>query len=105
MDKLAIFDLDGTLFDTGEVNFLAYQMALNKVGYTVDKDYYIKYCNGYHYKRFLPKILTGLQGEELERIMETVHGYKKEYYRKYLSAVRSLALPPDAHFLESMFYK
>lgn len=88
MDKLAIFDLDGTLYDTGEVNFLAYQKALNEVGYDVEKDYYIKHCNGYHYKRFLPDILTGLQEAELEQTMETVHSYKKEYYRKYLSAVR-----------------
>lgn len=88
MDKLAIFDLDGTLYDTGEVNFLAYQKALDEVGYHVEKDYYIKHCNGYHYKRFLPEILIGLQDEELERVMETVHGVKKDCYRKYLSAVR-----------------
>ena len=37
MNKLAIFDLDGTLFDTGEVNFFSYQKALNKVGYDVEK--------------------------------------------------------------------
>ena len=91
MNKLAIFDLDGTLFDTGEVNFFSYQKALNKVGYNVEKEYYIEHCNGYHYKRFLPEILKDLQGNELTQAMEKVHLYKKDYYKQYLYAVRENA--------------
>ena len=88
MNKLAIFDLDGTLFDTGEVNFFSYQKALNKVGYDVEKKYYIEHCNGYHYKRFLPTILKDLQGDELALTMEKIHLYKKEFYKENLHVVR-----------------
>lgn len=31
-DYLAIFDLDGTLFDTGEVNYVSYREALRPYG-------------------------------------------------------------------------
>lgn len=89
--KLMIFDLDGTLYDTGEVNYFAYQKALNKVGYSVEKEYYIEHCNGYHYKRFLPDILYDLQGDELTGTMEKVHQYKKDYYKEFLYAVRENA--------------
>lgn len=88
MKKLAVFDLDGTLFDTGEVNFLAYQRALREVGYEVDKEYYIRCCNGYHYKRFLPNILKDVQEEKIADIMEMVHQRKKAYYKECLYAVR-----------------
>ena len=50
MDKkyLALFDLDGTLFETGEVNYHAYQDALAPYGITLDKEYFLKRCNGRH---------------------------------------------------------
>ena len=95
MNKLAIFDLDGTLFDTGEVNFFSYQKALNKVGYDVEKKYYIEHCNGYHYKRFLPTILKDLQGDELTRTMEEVHLYKKDYYKDEVKASHILISTVD----------
>ena len=88
MKKLAIFDLDGTLYDTREVNYLSYQKALREVGYDVDRDFFYEKCNGYHYKTFLPIVMSDLQGEEhaetLAAKMEAVHVIKKASYASFL---------------------
>lgn len=78
--RLAIFDLDGTLFDTKDVNYHAYNEALGKYGYCICYDYYCKYCNGRHYMDFLPQV-TGADEETLKAI----HKEKKYLYSKYLS--------------------
>jgi len=78
--KLAIFDLDGTLFDTKDVNYHAYKAALNECGYDMSYDYYCNYCNGRHYTTFLAAIL----GED-NQIIQTVHNQKKRLYSKYLN--------------------
>ena len=56
-NKLAIFDLDGTLFDTKDVNFLAYKTALTELGYELDYNFFCKECNGKLYKEFIPMII------------------------------------------------
>ena len=43
--RLALFDLDGTLYDTRRVNFLSYQKALEQFGYTMDYEYFANQCN------------------------------------------------------------
>ena len=78
-DKLAIFDLDGTLFNTDEVNFHAYVDAFGKYGVKLDHDYYVNECNGRHYTTFAPIILNG----NLEH-MEDIHELKKVKYNEYL---------------------
>lgn len=80
--KLAIFDLDGTLFDTKNVNFHAYQRAIRECGFDIDIDYqfYCNYCNGNHYKVFLPKIIFDISEEALHQI----HERKKKVYTDYL---------------------
>lgn len=77
-DKLAIFDLDGTLFNTEDVNYFAYKKALEKYGYDIEKEYFTKKCNGRHYTEFLPKIV------ENESIIDNIHILKKEFYHSYL---------------------
>ncbi|GHV96382.1 haloacid dehalogenase [Spirochaetia bacterium] len=81
--KLAIFDFDGTLFDTRMVNFAAYSEALKEYGYSIEYDYYCTSCNGLHYKDFLP----GIMGNNLEAI-ESVHEKKMIYYQKHLDKAR-----------------
>ena len=81
--KLAIFDMDGTLFDTKDVNYYAYKTALEELGYTIDYDYYCKECNGRLYKQFVPEII----GENIEH-MEKIHERKKELYSCFLSKAR-----------------
>ena len=78
-DKLAMFDLDGTLYDTRKVNFMAYQAALKGFGFSLDMDFFYKKCNGRHYKVFLPVIM----GDSKD--IDEVNRIKKELYPKYLS--------------------
>lgn len=81
-EKLAIFDMDGTLFDTKNVNFSAYSKAIEICGYKVEIDYkyYCDFCNGNSYKVFLPQIVPGITAEDMKR----VHAIKKDVYPDYL---------------------
>ncbi len=81
-EYLAIFDLDGTLFDTSEVNYYAYKDALKPFGVSLDKNYYVNRCNGRHYTEFLPRIMGGSEN------IEAVHKSKKETYVKNLDKAR-----------------
>ena len=77
--KLAIFDLDGTLFNTVPVNYGAYKEALERYGFSIDYDYYKKECNGKNYMEFIPQIV-GDSGS----MVEEIHCQKVENYHKYL---------------------
>lgn len=77
--KLMMIDLDGTLFDTKEINYRAYQEAIEPYGYTIDYKYYCDFCNGRHYLDFLPQITTSD-----EAILLDMHKRKKDAYCKYL---------------------
>lgn len=85
--KMLIFDLDGTLYDTSGVNYLAYKEALNNYGFDIEKDYFYKCCNGYHYTTFIPKII----GDNSD-IIETIHNEKKSLYFKNLKEARENTL-------------
>jgi beta-phosphoglucomutase len=76
-------DLDGTLFDTKETNYLAYQEAIEQYGFHMDFKYYCEYCNGRHYLDFLPQITT-----TDENILSAMHQMKKSAYSKYLGEAR-----------------
>lgn len=77
--KLMMIDLDGTLFDTKEINYRAYKEAIEPYGYTIDYTYYCDFCNGRHYLDFLPQITTSD-----ESILLDMHKRKKDAYCKYL---------------------
>ena len=77
--KLIITDLDGTLFDTKDVNYYAYREAIGEYGYKLDYQYYCEFCNGRHYTDFLPQITT-----TNEKILLEMHKKKKKFYKKYL---------------------
>ena len=78
-NNLAIFDLDGTLFDTTECNYLAYRQALSENGFELEREYYFEKCHSRNYKTFLPTII----GDEIG-IREKIHDRKKELYPSYL---------------------
>lgn len=89
--KLAIFDLDGTLFDTKDVNFRAYSKAIQECGYQADIDYkyYCDFCNGNNYKTFLPVLIPKITPQG----MQAIHDAKKRLYASYLKyAVKNKSL-------------
>ena len=77
--KLALFDMDGTLFDTNEVNYRAYKEALATFGFQFEHAFWYSNCIGRHYKDFLADI-----GITDERILKDIHRLKKDCYKKYL---------------------
>lgn len=77
--KLIIVDLDGTLFDTKDVNYHAYKDAIATYGYDIDYKYYCEFCNGRHYLDFLPQITT-----DDNEILTAMHKAKKVAYKKHL---------------------
>lgn len=82
-DKLLIFDMDGTLFDTSESNYLAYKEAAESLGYEIDRDKFMRLFVGKNYREFLP--LFGIcEDDELQQ----VHDLKKEFYKKYLNKIQ-----------------
>ena len=87
--KLAIFDMDGTLFDTRQANYMAYKQALNEFGFDVSREYYFDFCNGKYYMDFLPQLV----GEDKE-ILQKIHALKKECYQEFLGEVI-----PNKHLL------
>jgi beta-phosphoglucomutase len=80
MKNLAIFDMDGTLFDTRVTNFESYKTALEEEGYTIDYQTFQKFCYGRYYKEFLADIAEGITADT----MEHVHSRKKAIYREYI---------------------
>ena len=80
--KLALFDLDGTLFDTREVNYLAYKEALQPYHIILDEAYFKTRCNGRHYTEFIPQIMGSTE------YLEEVHKAKKVAYARNLSAAK-----------------
>ena len=74
-NKLAIFDLDGTLFDTKDVNYNAYQNAIKMVEIDVKIDYndFCNLYNGKNYRDFLPKIIPDITEEQ----MKNIHNLKR----------------------------
>ena len=81
MIKLAMFDLDGTLFDTEKANYLAYKQACGEE-FPVDEEFFRLHCMSRSYKAFLPKL-----GVPETRFKE-IHDKKIECYPHYLSSVR-----------------
>ena len=81
--KLMMIDLDGTLFDTKEVNYRAYQAAMAPYGFNIDFKYYCEFCNGRYYMDFLPQITTSDK-----TILSNIHQRKKELYSQYLKFCR-----------------
>lgn len=78
--KLAMFDLDGTLFNTFEIHFLAYEKALKNRGYKLDKNYFRKECFGKYYTQFLKGMIPQATLKELDEI----HTEKTSYFDLFI---------------------
>ncbi len=80
--KLAIFDLDGTLFNTSAVNFMSYDRAIKQSGLALEVDFSVfhQISSGKDFKSFLPMLVPGISEKE----MQDVHQAKQNYYHEYL---------------------
>lgn len=81
--KLAVFDLDGTLFDTTEVNYFSYRAAARECGYDIAHEEFVEVFVGKNYKEFLP--VFGIENPEIQ---EKIHEIKKEKYAGFLGKAR-----------------
>lgn len=81
--RLAIFDFDGTLFDTVPANAAAYAHALAKHGVQLDEEYFAMHCNGRYYRDFLPPLLGGD-----EALVQQVHRDKIACFPSFYQLVR-----------------
>ena len=81
--KLALFDLDGTLFDTNEVNYRAYRDALAHYGFAFEREYWYRNCIGRHYRDFLADL-----GITDEATLHGIHKLKKQFYPTHLECAK-----------------
>lgn len=83
--KLAIFDFDGTLYDTVPANFAAYREVLARHAIALDADFFARRCNGRYYRDFLAELLPP---DAPDALYEAIHREKIACYPKHYSAIR-----------------
>lgn len=80
--KAFFFDLDGTLVDTHEANYLAYQQAIvNVIGKEAPEELRELIRQGRSSKEFLPLLLTDIDTRQVDAINEQ----KRDTYRAFAS--------------------
>lgn len=82
-ERLALFDLDGTLFDTVPANHAAYAAVLAEYGVSLSYAQFAAHCNGRYYKDFLPELV----GPE-PALWEEIHRKKIACYPAYFDRIR-----------------
>ena len=81
--KLALlFDLDGTLVDTREANFLSYRDSLAEIGIDCKRSDFLHFF-GHHWRHFLPILAKSSDISTLTR----VHQRKQELYSRHLQTI------------------
>jgi beta-phosphoglucomutase-like phosphatase (HAD superfamily) len=98
--KAIIFDCDGTLVDSEQTHFLAWQSALKKKGYQLDKKFYIEN-------------FAGIGDFEISRIASDIIGFdcseeslnhKNNFFNNYLKAGIS-PISATVEFARCLFYQ
>ena len=83
MKKAALFDFDGTLFNTSDINYFSYSQALKEVGAELKREYFDEKCDGRNYKEFVPALV-----DYDDEKVEIVHKRKQELYSENLDKVK-----------------
>ena len=85
MIKAIITDFDGTLVDTFEANFLAYQRAFEDIGKSITREQYHQ-CFGYRFDSFMQAM-----GVDNERDVNLIKEAKRKYYPEYFHCLKKNA--------------
>ena len=80
--KLLITDFDGTLVDTFEANFKAYQKAFSENGITLDEETYRK-CFGFRFDDFMTHM-----GVTDDAVRQNIRKLKGDYYPQFFDCLR-----------------
>lgn len=80
--KLIISDFDGTLVDTFQANYMAYQKAFSEYNLNLDEEDYKK-CYGMRFDDFM----NALQINDKE-LRKNIREFKKEYYPRFFTYLR-----------------
>lgn len=85
-NKLAMFDFDGTLFNTEPLIYFAYKKAIEENYYLFDVtvEEFRKKANGKTYRNWLPLFFEEMKKEDIEKI----HNRKNEIYQQYLELIK-----------------
>ena len=80
--KAIISDFDGTLVDTFEANFRAYQQAFAEIGFDLTRETY-RACFGLRYDKFIER-LGLVQNDETRKVCEL----KAKYYPQFFEHLK-----------------
>ena len=80
--RAIISDFDGTLVDTFEANYLAYQQAFAEIGYELTRTTY-RECFGLRYDKFIERL--GLAKDENTRLVREL---KAKYYPQHFEHLK-----------------
>lgn len=97
-NKLIVFDLDGTLVDTLESNYVSYKQAFGEFGYQVNRKSFEKIF-GQNIKEFI-KVFAPDYDEDL---LKKIHTLKKKKYKENLKYTKLNTLLID--LLEGLSHK
>lgn len=88
----ALFDLDGTLFSTDEVNYGAYNKAIIEYGFgELDYNFFVTECASHSYRSFIPRIIQNSKNDgshENIELIEAIHNLKKKSYSEFIPLSR-----------------
>lgn len=86
--KTALFDLDGTLFSTDDVNYAAYNKASIEFGCgELDYNFFVTECASHSYTTFVPRIIKNGRNDDSykdKNLIEAMHDYKKKSYSEFI---------------------
>jgi len=83
--RALLFDLDGTLADTAEANYLAYAAALAEASVMVDRESFIRAAHGRNWREFLPGMLADRSSTADPA---QIAARKRELYPEHIRALR-----------------
>ena len=67
--KLAMFDMDGTLYDTRMAHYLSYKKVLKNEGVELSFEYFRDKCFGGHYSSFLAPVTDNVERVHDEKLV------------------------------------